>query len=160
MFTIKLLPYCLLLATPAQAIGSASPRSPFLRPACITLDLVRYIVWPSPSSIDWSSVGVTILMTLHWAPEAPATRQILVQTAPASDSSTDLPWWKHWAPQALSSANLTHFPDFDEASVRTHASSPCSHFPPLVRSQSLASPSSSDSSSSSKAPAYIGRVCE
>merc|ERR1712188_308924 len=148
--------YCfLLVATPAHAMGSASPKSPFFRPACITLDLVKYIVLPSPRSTELSYCGITILITLHWAPLAPGTRQILVQTAPSSVSSTVLPWWKHCGAHLLSAANLTHLPMlWSLASVSTQASSLSSHCPPLVMSQSLASPSSSrsfsaDSSSSS-----------
>merc|ERR1711998_26436 len=96
----------LFVAIPAHAIGSASPRLSFFRPACMTFDLVRYMVLPSPSSEDSSCMGITILITLHCAPLAPGTRQILVQTAPSSVSSTDLPWWKHCGAHLLSAANL------------------------------------------------------
>merc|ERR1719161_3123379 len=147
------LAYCfLLVATPAQAMGSASPKSPFFRPACITLDLVKYIVLPSPRSTELSYWGMTILITLHWAPLAPGTRQILVHTAPSSVSSTVCPLLKHWGAHLASAANLTHLPIlWSRASVSTQASSSL-HCPPLVMSQSLASPSSSLSSSSSSIP--------
>merc|ERR1719253_905145 len=108
--------------------------------------LTKSIVFPSPSSVALSYWGVTILITLHMAPLEPGTRQILVHTAPSSVSSTDLPWWKHCGEQRLSAANLTHLPMlWSRASVSTHASSLSWHLPPLVRSQSLASPSSSRS---------------
>merc|ERR1712188_301118 len=136
--------YCfLLVATPAHAMGSASPKSPFFRPACITLDLVKYIVLPSPRSTELSYWGMTILITLHWAPLAPGTRQILVHTAPSSVSSTVCPLLKHCGAHLASAANLTHLPIlWSRASVSTHASSLSWHWPPLVMSQSLASPSS------------------
>merc|ERR1712202_13305 len=99
--------YCRrFVATPAHAMGSASPRSPFFKPACITLDLVRYMVLPSPSSAPWSYCGMTILITLHCAPLEPGTRQILVQTAPSSVSSTTLPLLKHCGEHLESAANL------------------------------------------------------
>merc|ERR1712096_78558 len=82
-----------LVATPAHAMGSASPRLSLVKPACITFDLVRYMVLPSPRSAEVSYWGMTTLITLHIAPFEPGTRQIFVHTAPSSVSSTVLPWW-------------------------------------------------------------------
>merc|ERR1712070_1041650 len=115
-----------LVATPAQAIGSALLKSSSLSPACITFERVKYMVLPSPRPSDSSFIGCTVLITLQLAPLAPGTRQILLHTAPSTVSSTDWPLWKHCAPHLVSAANSTQRPMvLSSASVGIQASSPC-----------------------------------